>query len=100
ADAGPPAGARIAVGHVGGGFLAMHVQALDGGAALHHGESFAQHRGYMENVGDAIALEHVGEAFGAGHSTIVAKHGMPHIVESIYPCISWISSRLHGLRTP
>jgi hypothetical protein len=28
-------------------------------------------------VGDAVFLEHVGEAFGAGHFAIVAKHVRP-----------------------
>jgi hypothetical protein len=41
----------------------MHVQPLDVGAPFHDGEGLAQHRRYMEHVGDAVALEHVGEAF-------------------------------------
>jgi hypothetical protein len=28
----------------------------------------------MEDVGDAVALEHVGEAFRPGHSSIVSEH--------------------------
>src|SRR5262249_32671685 len=79
ADAGPAARARIAVGHVGGGRLAMYVQPLDVGAALHHGEGLAQHRGYVEHVRDAIALEHVRQAFGARHFPVVSEHhSLPH----------------------
>ena len=74
ADAGLAGGARIAIGHVGRRLLAMHVQALDVGAGLHHGEGFAQHRRHVEYVGDAVALEHVGEAFGPAHFPIVSEH--------------------------
>jgi hypothetical protein len=28
-------------------------------------------------VGDAVALEHVGEAFGPAHFSIVSEHGEP-----------------------
>src|SRR5215470_18671895 len=74
ADAGLAGGARIAVCHVGGSLLAMHMQALDRGAAFHHREGLAQHGGHVKHVGDTVAFEHVGEAFGAGHFTIVAEH--------------------------
>ena len=75
ADTGPARRARIAVGHVGGGLLAMHVQPLDVGAPFHDGEGLAQHRRYMEHVGDAVALEHVGEALRPAHFSIVSEHG-------------------------
>ncbi len=67
ADAGLSRGARVAVRHVGGGFLAVHVQPLDVGAALHLDEASPQHRRYVEHVGDAVALEHVRHALGAEH---------------------------------
>ena len=74
ADAGLARRARIAVGHVGGGFLAVGMDARDRGAPLHLDEAAPQHRRHHEHVGDAVFLEHVGEAFGAGHFAIVAKH--------------------------
>jgi hypothetical protein len=76
ADAGFSAGACVAVRHVGGGLLAMHMQALDVGAALDLDHGAAQHRRHMENMGDAVAAEHVGQAFGAEHFAVVAEgHG-------------------------
>ena len=77
ADAGLARGARVAVGHIGGGLLAVHVQPLDVGAAFHLGEGGAQHRRHMKDVGDAVALEHVGEALRAGHFAIVPEHHVP-----------------------
>ena len=74
ADAGLARRARVAVGHVGGGFLAVGMDARDRGAPLHLDEGAPQHRRHHEHVGDAVFLEHVGEAFGAGHFAIVAKH--------------------------
>ena len=73
ADAGLAGGARIAVRHIGGRLLAVHMQPLDLGATLHLGEGGAQHGRDMENVGDAIALEHVGEALRPGHFAIVPE---------------------------
>jgi hypothetical protein len=58
--------ARVAVGHVGRGFFAVGVDALDLRPALHLGEGPAQHRGDHEHVRDAVAGEHVSEALGAG----------------------------------
>ena len=75
ADARFAARPRIAVGHIGGRLLPVHVEPLDPGAALHHGESFAQHRRHMEDMRHAVAFEHVSEALSARHSAIVAKHG-------------------------
>ena len=72
ADARLARGARIAVRHIGGGLLAVHVQPLDLGAPLHLGIGGAQHGGHVENVGDAVALEHVGEALRPGHFAVVA----------------------------
>ena len=60
ADAGLAGRARVAVGHIGRSLLAVHVQALDLGAAFHHRHRFAQHCRHMEDMGDAVALEHVG----------------------------------------
>ncbi len=74
ADAGLAGRARVAVRHVGRGLLAVHVQPLDVGAGLHHGEGLAQHRRHVEHVGDAVALEHVGEAFRPAHFSIVSEH--------------------------
>ena len=65
ADAGLAGGARVAVGHVGGGFLAVAMHARDLGAPLHLGEGPPQHRRHHEHVGDAVARQHVGENFGA-----------------------------------
>jgi hypothetical protein len=67
-------GARIAVRHVGGGFLAVTVDALDRGAPLHLGERPPQHRRHHEDVRDAVAFEHVGEAFRPGHFSVVSEH--------------------------
>jgi hypothetical protein len=77
ADAGLAGGARIAVRHVGGGFLAMHMQPLDVGAPLHLRIGGAQHGRHVKHMGDAVALEHVGEALGAGHFLAVVSdlHG-------------------------
>ena len=76
-DAGPPAGASVPICHVGCRLFAVHVQPLDVGAALHDGKGLAQHRRHMKDVGYAIALEHVGEAFRPAHSSIVSEHGEP-----------------------
>jgi hypothetical protein len=75
ADAWLAGRACVAVRHVGGGFLAMHVQPLDVGAALHLHKAAAQHRRHVEYVGDAVALEHVGHALGPEHLlAIMSKH--------------------------
>ena len=52
----------------------MGVAARHLGAPLHLGKRVPQHRRHHEYMGDAIAAEHLGEALGAGHSAIVAKH--------------------------
>ena len=44
------------------------------GAPLHLGEGPPQHRRHHEHMRDAIAGQHVGETFGAGHFAIVAEH--------------------------
>ncbi len=75
ADTGLAGSARVAVGHVGGGFLAVAMHARDLGAPLHLGEGPPQHRGHHEDVGDAIARQHVGEHFGAGALGIVSDIG-------------------------
>ena len=81
ADAGLAGGAGIAVGHVGGGFLAMYMQPLDVGAALHLGKAAAQHGRDVEHMGDAVALEHVRQAFGAEHFfAIVSEHDGPCVL--------------------
>ena len=74
ADAGLAGGARIAVGHVGGGLLAVTMHARDLGAPLHLGEGAPQHRRHHEHVRHAIARQHVGEHFGADAFGIVAQH--------------------------
>ena len=75
ADARLAGGARVTVGHVGGGFLAVDVEALDVGAALHLDEAAAQHGGHVKHVGDAVVPEHVGHTFGAEHlPSIMSKH--------------------------
>src|SRR5439155_1686380 len=69
-------GAGVAVGHVGRGFLAVGVDALDLRAALHLGEGPAQYGRNHEDVGDAVAGEHVGEALGTGdfcHGYLIAR---------------------------
>ena len=75
ADAGLAGGARITVGHIGGGFLAVAMHARDLGAALHFGEGAPQHRRHHEDMGDAVAGQHVGQHFGAGAFGVVSKHG-------------------------
>ena len=75
ADAGLAGGARVTVGHVGGGFLAVDMEALDVGAALHLDEAAAQHGRHVKHVGDAVVPEHVGHAFGAEHlPSVMSKH--------------------------
>ncbi len=81
ADAGLAGRARIAVGHVGGGFLAVTMHARDLGAPLHLGEAPPQHRRHHEDVGHAVARQHVGEHFGAGSFGVVANIGH---------CWSWL----------
>ena len=76
ADAGLAGGARIAVGHIGGGFLAVTMHARDLGAPLHLGEGAPYHRRHHEDVRHAIARQHVGEHFGAGAFGIVADGHM------------------------
>ena len=75
ADARLARSARIAVRHIGGGLLAVHMQPLDVGAPLHLRIGRAQHGGDVEHVSDAVALEHVGEALRPGHFAVVAE---PH----------------------
>ena len=75
ADAGFAGSARVAVGHVGGGFLAVAMHARNFGAPLHLGEGAPQHRRHHEDVGDAIARQHVGKHFGAGALGIVSDIG-------------------------
>jgi hypothetical protein len=77
ADAGFAGRACVAVGHVGGSLLAVHVQALDVGTPLHHGHAFAQHRRHVEHVRYAVTLEHLGEAFRPAHSPVMPEHGEP-----------------------
>jgi hypothetical protein len=66
ADARPARSARVTIGHVGGGFFAVGVDALDLGPALHFCECPPQYGGNHENVRDAVAGEHVGEALRPG----------------------------------
>src|ERR1700719_268275 len=65
---------------------AMHMQPLDLGAPLHLGVSGAQHGGHVEHMGDAIALEHVGEALRPGHFAVVADlHVLVFLTEELFP---------------
>ncbi len=77
ADAGPSAGAGVAVRHIGRRLFAVHVQPLDIGAAFHHGKGLAQHGRHMKHMRYPIALEHVGEAFRPAHYSIVSEHDDP-----------------------
>src|SRR5256886_13175783 len=70
ADAGLAGRARVAVRHVGRGFLAMHMQPLDLGAAFHHGEGFAKHRRHVKDVRDAVALDRKSTRLNSSHSQI------------------------------
>jgi hypothetical protein len=72
ADAGLAGSARITVGHVGGGFLAVAVDARDRRTPLHLGEGAAQHRRHHEDMADAVAGEHVGDHFRAETFGVVA----------------------------
>ena len=67
ADPRTAAGAGVAVGHVGGRFLRMDVQAPDAGAALQLDHGPPQHRGHHEQVGEAVPVQHVGHDLRAGH---------------------------------
>src|SRR5215831_15891691 len=69
----------------------MDVKTLDLGAAFHHGHRLAQHRRHMEHVGDAVALEHVGEAFRPTHFSVVSEHGEPS-------SLHWETSVVHGAK--
>ena len=75
ADAGPSRCARIAVRHIGGGFLPMGMDARDGASPLQLRKGAAQDSRHHEQMGDPIALEHLGQAFGPGHFPIVSEHG-------------------------
>ena len=66
-------GARIAVGHVGGGFFAVAMHARDCGAPFHLGEGAPQHRRHHEHVRDAVARQHVGQHLGAGAFDVVTR---------------------------
>jgi hypothetical protein len=67
AHARPPRRARVAVGHVRGGLLAVRVDPPDARAPLHLGERAPQHRRHHEHVRHAVAGEHVGEHLRPGH---------------------------------
>ena len=60
ADAGLAAGARIAVGHVGGRFLAVHHDPADR-QVFHLGERLEHEGRHEEDVRDLVALHHLGE---------------------------------------
>ena len=65
ADAGFAGRPRIAIGHVGSGFLAVAMHARDFGPPLHFGERAPQDRRHHENMRDAIARQHVRKNFCA-----------------------------------
>src|ERR1043166_7968248 len=64
ADAGLAGGTRVAVGHVRRRLFAVAVDALDLGAPLHLHEGAAHDRRHHEDVGHAVALQHVRQNFG------------------------------------
>jgi hypothetical protein len=76
--AGLAAGAGIAVGHVGGGLLAVHHHAADG-PVFHLGECLEHERRNEEDVRDLVALHHLGKQlrtchFGHGRLTFFSTH--------------------------
>ena len=72
ADAGLARRARIAVGHVGGRFLAVAMDARDLGAPLHFGEGAPENGRHHEDMRDAVACQHVGKHFGADALGVVS----------------------------
>ncbi len=66
AHAGAPGDARIAVGHVGGGFFAMHHDAAQAELFDFFERANAEHR-HEENVRGAVAFKGLGDKAGAGH---------------------------------
>ena len=72
ADARLAACTRVAVGHVGGGFLAVTMHTRDLGAPFHLGKGTPHHRGHHEDVSDAITGEHLGEHFGSDAFGVVS----------------------------
>ena len=66
ADARLAAGAGVAVGHVGGGLLAVHHDAADR-PVLHLGEGLEHESRHEEDVRDVVALHHLGETLRTGH---------------------------------
>jgi hypothetical protein len=73
ADAGPAAGARVAVGHVRRSLLAVTVDALDLRAALHLGEGAPKHGGHHEHMAHFVAGQHFGQQHRAGRLHLIAK---------------------------
>src|SRR5881394_3407955 len=73
ADTRLAARTRIAVGHIGGGLLAMAVDARDLRAPLHLGKAAAQHRRHHEDMRDAVAGEHVRKNLRAGRHYLIAS---------------------------
>ena len=65
-------GARIAVGHVGCGLFAVNMQALDAGAPFHHREGLSQHGRHVKQMRDAVAFQHIGQAFRPAHFPVVS----------------------------
>lgn len=63
ADARAAGGARIAVGHVRGGLLRVHLDASDPGPSLDLDQGPPQDRRHHEQVRDAVALQHLGQNF-------------------------------------
>ena len=67
ADAGLLARAGVAVRHVGGGFLAVRLDAGDVRAFFHLGHRAPENGGNQKSVSHAITLEHLGHDLGACH---------------------------------
>ena len=66
AKAGLAADAGVGVGHVGGGFLAMRLYALDA-QFLHFHQGARRDIGHKEDIADAVAVDHFGEQASASH---------------------------------
>ena len=66
ADAGAVGSASVAVGHVGGGLLAVGYHPLDA-VQVHLGQRAAENGWDQKHMGNSICLEGVRHELGAGH---------------------------------
>ena len=72
ADAWLARRARIAVGHVGGRFLAVAMDARDLCSPLHFREGATENGRHHEDMRDAVAGQHVGKYFSADALGVVS----------------------------